>query len=303
MLRSLKSFFTVARLRAPVIAVVMLVFAGCDNSEPLSPSTAAVPEVEPAAFAGGIPFGNFIQPISAYGSLFNGAHANIAANLMVQTLTQIRSRGGRVVLTFTGNLRHYVDGSGHFNLSKWKARVDRFKGINLGPFINDGTIIGHYMIDEPNDPANWNGKPVPPSMLEEMARYSKQIWPNLATIVRVDPKYLGTNHRYLDAAWAQFLWRRGDPNQYIKTMVSEAQHKGLQLVVGLNVIQGGNPQGTLMTAKQVETFGSALLSSNYPCAFISWHYKSSYVGNGSIRDAMNGLRRKAQSRPSKTCRS
>jgi hypothetical protein len=309
MLRSLKSFFSVTRLRVPVFATVILAFAGCENNETFGPAesfapTAAAPEGAAVAFAGGIPMGNFNQPLDAYGALFNGAHANIAPSVLVQTLSQIRARGGRVVLSMSGNhLKNYVDGAGHFSMSKWKARLDRYKGVNFTPFINDGTLIGHYMIDEPNDPANWNGKPVPPSVLEEMARYSKQLWPNLATIVRVDPVYLGSNHKYLDAAWAQYLWRRGDVSDYTKKMVSTAQQKGLQLVVGLNVTHGGNPQGTTMNAGEVENWGSALLSSTYPCAFINWRYYSSYMNTASMRDAMNTLRRKAQSRATKSCRS
>jgi hypothetical protein len=308
MLRSLKSFFRGARLRVPVFAIAILAFSGCENNETFGPAesvapTAAAPEGAAVAFAGGIPIGNFNQPLTEFGAIFNGAHENIAPSQMVAELTQIRARGGRVVLSMTGNhLKNYVDGAGHFSMSKWKDRLNRFRGVNFTPFINDGTVIGHYMIDEPNDPANWGGKPVSASEVEEMARYSKQLWPNMATIVRVDPKYLDNNHRYLDAAWSQYLWRRGDANNYIKTMVASAQDKGLQLIVGLNIVHGGNPQGTAMSAKEVETFGSALLSSNYPCAFINWRYTSNYMNSGGIRDAMRSLRRKAESRPTKSCR-
>ena len=78
--------------------------------------------------------------------------------------------------------------------------------------MNDGTVIAHYLIDEPYDPRNWAGQPIPGSTLEEMAQYSKQIWPNLTTIVRAEPyriKWSGT-YRYLDAAWAQFYNPRGN---------------------------------------------------------------------------------------------
>jgi hypothetical protein len=158
------------------------------------------------------------------------------------------------------------------------------------------------MIDEPNDPANWGGKPVTPSVLEEMAKYSKSRWPNLATIVRVDPKYLATNHRYLDAAWAQYLHRRGNVTDYARTMVAEAQRKGVQLIVGLNVLKGGNPNGTPMSASEVESFGNALLSTTYPCAFINWKYTSTYMSSSSIKSAMASLRRKAENRSTKSCR-
>jgi hypothetical protein len=306
MVHRFKSSFsaaTAARLRVPLLAAMIFAFAGCENNESLSPESIAATEVEVASvgFAGGIPIGNFNQPIGEFGSLFNGAHSNTGPGALMQELAQVKAKGGKVVLALSGSPKYYLE-NGRFSMSKWKARIDRYKGVNFGSYINDGTVIGHYMIDEPNDPSNWNGQPVSPSTLEEMARYSKQLWPNLATIVRVDPKYLGSNHRYLDAAWAQYLYRRGNVNDYVRTMVGEAQRKGLGLVVGLNVLHGGSPNGTPMSASEVESFGSALLSSSYPCAFINWKYTSTYMNSSSIRNAMNKLRNKAESRGTKSCR-
>ena len=128
--------------------------------------------------------------------------------------------------------------------------MNRFRNVNFRSYIEDGTIVGHYLIDEPNDAANWNGKEVSASMVEEMAKYSKSLWPTMATIVRAEPKHMGDNHRYLDAAWAQYLYRRGNVNEYIKDVVGDAQRKGLALVVGMNVLKGGNPNGARMTRQR-----------------------------------------------------
>jgi hypothetical protein len=136
-----------------------------------------------------------------------------------------------------------------------------------------------------------------------MAKYSKQLWPGMATIVRTQPDYLGFNHRYLDAAWAAYLWRRGNVNEYIRENVAEAQKRGLALVVGMNVLRGGNPNGTRMTASEVESWGSAMLSSSYPCAFIMWEWNTDYLESSAMRSAMDGLRRKAENRSNRSCRS
>jgi hypothetical protein len=219
-------------------------------------------------------------------------------------LAAVKARGGRVALALAGSSAHFLDANGHFDFNKWKARVDRFKSENFSSYIKDGTVIGHYMLDEPNDPNNWNGRPVPPSMVEEMAKYSKQIWPNLPTIVRVESSYLvkwsGT-YRYLDAAWAQYVHRKGDVGPFLSRNVADAKRKGLALVVGLNLLRGG-PNHSPMTASQVRTWGSTLLSSSYPCAFISWEYDAAYLSSSSMKEAMSVLRRKAQNRSSKTCR-
>jgi hypothetical protein len=299
----------IARLRAPVLTALLIALTGCDNAKSFDPDTSEAADVGPTnggplasgSFAGGIPIGFFAQPISEFGPRYNGAHSNSAPHLLLRDLAAIKTRGGKVVLALSGSQNYYVS-DGHFSLTKWKERVNRYKGVNFSSYLNDGTIIGHFLIDEPNDPANWNGQPVPPSVLEEMARYSKQLWPDLVTIVRVEPGYLTSNHHYLDAAWAQYLSRRGPADDYIRRNVADAQERGLGLVVGHNPLKGGTPNGTPMTASEVESWGSALLSSTYPCAFISWKYDASYLSSSSMQSAMDALRRLAQNRSSRSCR-
>jgi hypothetical protein len=299
--------------RSAVLALSALAFAGCDANETLEPDsnppadatgTEAVPVNDltvAAAARRGIPIGHFNQPVSTFGKVYNGGHNNITPSQMLRELAAVRARGGRMLLSLAGSPKYYKEG-GHFSMTKWKARVNRYKGINFTSFINDGTIIGHFMIDEPNDPKNWRGKPVTPSVLEEMARYSKQLWPGMATIVRVEPGYLGRNHRYLDAAWAQYLSRKGTPEAYLRRHVADAQQRRLALAVGLNVLHGGKPNGTRMTASEVKSWGSAMLNSSYPCAFISWTYDRWYLSSRGMTDAMMALRRKAESRSNKSCK-
>jgi len=314
----------IARFRAPVAVALLLSLAACNDDsftpdrsttpDPVDqvPAVAedgeiqAIPVAGPelaTSFAGGIPIGTFDQPTSEFGSRYNGAQRIIATSYIVNELSTIRSRGGKVVLLLAGSQPHYLNSDGTFSLSKWKARVAQYRNINLSAFINDGTIIAHYLIDEPYDPKNFGGKPVPGATLEEMAKYSKSIWPSMKTVVRAEPyliKWSGTYHA-LDAAWAQYLARKGNVNDYIQKNVSTAKQMGLGLVVGLNLPKGGTPDGTWMTPSQVQSFGSALLSSDYSCAFISWEYNSTKLNTTAMRDAMSQLRRKAQSRASRSC--
>ena len=184
MLTSFKFDRALARLRAPLFAACFVGLAACGAEDSVAPTpqdnlqvqddveVVAVDQsqVENASFAGGIPFGLAAQPLSLFGSRFNGGKRTIAPGQMLKELSAIRSRGGRVVVMLAGNPRHYKDGDGHFSLEKWKNRVNEFRGINFKPYIDDGTVIGHYLLDEPNDPKNWSGRPVSASTVEEMAK-------------------------------------------------------------------------------------------------------------------------------------
>ncbi|HEX6405726.1 MAG TPA: hypothetical protein VFZ90_00930 [Gemmatimonadales bacterium] len=268
---------------------------------PIASSTSA-PSFS-STFAGGIPFGTFAQPIEAFDNVLNGSKVNIAPDQMLKVLGQIKARGGRVVLALAGHEKYYKDAQGHFSFSLWKERVNRYRGVNLSSYVSDGTVIGHYMIDEPNDPYNWNGQPIPGSMLEEMAKYSKSIWPTMPTIVRSHPTYMDnftTTYKYLDAAWAQYAERFGDPRAYLAANIAAARSKGLALVVGLNITMG-TLKKTEISAQQLESWGSALLSDSYPCAFISWQYQATYLNRSDIRAAMARLAQKAASHAARSC--
>jgi hypothetical protein len=126
----------------------------------------------------------------------------------------------------------------------------------------------------------------------------------MSTVVRAYPDYLADwsgTYRYLDAGWAQYVARKGPISTFTNQNVALAKRKGLALVVGLNVLYGG-PRGSRMSASQVKSWGSTLLNSSYPCAFISYQYKSSYLNTSSMKDAMSYLHRKAKNRGAKSCR-
>lgn len=261
----------------------------------------------------GIPFGTFHLPPASYGRPLNGNITTLSPYLLLSYLSQAKRTGTRVILSFSGNEKTFQNANRSFSLSKWQARIRRFHGINFTSYINDGTIIGHYLIDEPSDPTNWGGRLVSRATLDAMARYSKQLWPRLPTVVRAPPKYLkGYKYRYLDAAWAQYHSRFGSPAAYIATAVRDAKAAGLQLVTGMNSLAGSNSSGLRgyysprgnwsMTASQVRTWGGAIMANTYPCAFLNWRYNQFYQARSDIKSAYGYLLAKARARTTKSCR-
>jgi hypothetical protein len=281
-----------ARLRALSLIALGAALAGCDTDRLTNSSEQGVPASEPVTlapafavgFRGGLPFGTWALPTSMFGDVYNGAVRNIDPSQLLSELAAIKARGGRVILAMAGNEENYKDAA------------------NFNSYIDDGTVMGHYIIDEPNDPANWGNQPVPGTMVEELAAYSKSIWPKMATVVRVEPTYLAkwTGYHALDAAWAQWVTNRGDPADYIRGQAAEAQKIGLNLVTGLNIIKGA-PNQQPLSASTVLSAGSALLANDYPCAFISWEYDADYLARSDIKSAMGQLSNKAEAHSAHSC--
>jgi hypothetical protein len=125
----------------------------------------------------------------------------------------------------------------------------------------------------------------------------------MATIVRAEPSQIRWTRRYqyLDAAWAQYVYRKGNAGDFIRRNIADAQRMGLGLVVGLNVLRGG-PGGRRLTASEITSWGSTLLNTSYPCAFVSWQYSSTYLNTSAIKRAMSVVRAKARNRGIRSCR-
>jgi hypothetical protein len=146
-----------------------------------------------------------------------------------------------------------------------------------------------------------------------MAKFSKQLWPDMNTLVRVVPSWLASSrsgYKYLDAGWAQYSARKGDADDWTGAEVRVAQELGLGLVVSLNILNGGNGSSRTkgktrgqyaMSGSEILKYGSALLDEGYACAFLMWRYDSKFFKQRDVRAAMNALSEKAKNHPAQSC--
>jgi hypothetical protein len=264
----------------------------------------------------GIAFGPQHLPESLFSSTYTGTVWLASPVTVLAKLEAARKAHARVILNLTSTPgSQNPDGS--FSLELWKKRVDRFKGINFEPYIANGTLLGHYLMDEPHSAKNWDGQPVPFADIEAAGRYSKQLWLNMTTFVRTHPGFLegaAFPWVHVDAAWAQYSARRGDARAYVQSNVASARSLRLGLVLGMNVLTGGTSdsgipgfhEGTwAMSASQVKAWGSILAAEPYACAFSLWKYDKAnpaYFERPDIQSAAAEVSRLAANRPQASCR-
>jgi hypothetical protein len=279
-------------------------------------STSITPALAGGA-APGIMFGTFDLDLALLGALHTGTLRLPTPYTLPIELSTARARGARIVLRLSGSDSRVKNADGTFSFSKWKTWVDRFKTVNFSSYITDGTIVGHYLIDEPYRAVRWGGKIIPQSTIEQMAQYSKQLWPGMITFVRAPPSWLAGStitYRYLDAGWAQYASYQGDATKWITAEVAKAKLKGLGIMVGANVLDGGNGssgiRGTLsgkysMSAAELRAYGTALLNQTYACGWFNWSYLytgSTYFARSDIKSAMTDLSNKAKTHVKTSCR-
>jgi hypothetical protein len=150
--------------------------------------------------------------------------------------------------------------------------------------------------------------------VEEMAKYSKQLYPGMPTLVRVVPSWLASvsvTYTYLDAGWTQYERGKGDAGDWVTAEAAAAKRKGLGLVVGMNVLDGGDGSSRIagytkgkyaMSATELRKHGFALLANSYACGFFNWSHDTDYYGRSDIKSAMADLSAKAKAHAKTACR-
>jgi hypothetical protein len=301
-----------ARFRAASVITLLALVGACnspDLTEPTptdAPSTAADPALDPSfaytsSTAPGNLFGLSGPPTDqyAYTTKWTGALKQyVPSSWALNDLYTAKQYGARVVAGLAGGRSSYKNADGTFSMSKWKYNIDKWRSVSaLTTYISSGTLMAHYLVDEPNWAGGWGGKAITRTQLQEMARYSKSIWPNLATTVRVRAGYLvGYSWPYLDFAWAQ--WEGPlhvpsygmTPEQFRDREITDAKKAGVNLIFGLNYLDGGGGSSKIagtynltyvknrwqMSAAEIKRVGTVLAAASYGCGVVNWAWSKNY---------------------------
>ena len=274
-----------------------------------------------SSFAGvgqGIPLGQFDPQESEFGRPYTGAVTATRRSSLPALLRSAQSTKIRLVLNLAGGQRRYVNPDGTFNLELWKREIDQYRDVDFAPYVTEGLVLAHYLVDEPLSPGTWGGRAISMEEIEEMAHYSKSIWPSLPTTVGgVRPRLLrGFDWHYLDIAWPQWagpLQGGGagrTPEEFRDENVAYAKELGLGLIFGLNVVNGGDGSSGIpgtrqghwrMTGAELQHAGVTLADTPYACAFFIWRHDPEYERRPDIRAALDTIAVAAAARGGTSC--
>jgi hypothetical protein len=249
------------------------------------------------------PVGMFKEQVSDMGIAWtpDGKHLRVAGDIPA-LLASAKAAGARIVIHVTrDNTTFLRNPNGTFNIAKWKAEFDSVAayGNALRQYVKDGTLIGHYALDEPFfDFTNFQA-----ADLEEICRYQKLSWPFVACLVRVANEVLARDtikpaggYRYVDAGWAQlvdFAFENppynGDVQAYYQDNLDKGRQVGLGLMYGFSLLTGGhedppgapegcestpptNRENCAMTATEIRTMADKIsnLGHDQGCGIIGW---------------------------------
>jgi hypothetical protein len=308
------------------VALALLSIAACatpfgDRREEFPDAGPGGPDSTYAGIGRGVPYGMFTLPLDRFHPPITLAARTVSRDQVAAVLRAAQAGKVRLILNLGGGKDNSRGPTAGFDLARWKARIDRYRDVDFGPYVEEGLILAHLLVDEPYAEQSWGGREISQAVVEEMARYSKSIWPTLPTVVRAPPTWLvegDTTFTDLDMAWAQWNgperdgghWRT--PEEFRDENVARAKQLGLGLIVGLNQLNAGdgssgvsgttnNPGHWQMSAGELVRVGTILAETPYVCAFVSWRYDAAFEARADIRAALDSVASVAQTRGGTSC--
>jgi hypothetical protein len=232
----------------------------------------------------------------------------------VQTLLPMaRDAGFRVTLRLTGDHPRYTTPDGDFDLAAWKGMLDPWSGSGVEAFIDDGTLVGHMLLD---DIHNFEGQDPDGAALDEMARYSHELFPDLMVFVRERatemPEPPGGRYHHVDAVVHQYKASHGDVDRFVVVEGARAKALGVGVIAGLNIANGGDGSSGqagwqegryAMSGAEILAYGSRLADEPGVLGLLAWEYDgeerwsdgsvgSAWFDQEAQRSALLGLSRR-----------
>lgn len=268
-------------------------------------------------------FNNSAEELNGINTQFSATVFQVSGEAVPYSINQlgwVHDSSLKITMRFTHDYDQYKKIDGSFDINLWKADLDSWTadadGVGAGtetfadqviPFVTNGTLVGHMILDDIANYSFDNPTALDPTAqeLDEMACYSDSIFgDNLMTFVRqrcdlVPALPSGARYQCLDACVNQFTNYPGNPdehgdvNAYASVVAAAASDRGLQVINGLNIADGGNGDSGqagitnnhfAMSADEITDYGTVLLDKTFfpdLQLFLMWKYDGLHDWNGN----------------------
>ena len=214
----------------------------------------------------------------------------------VKILDRARQDHAHIFITMAGGRNRFQDEHGAFSLDMFQSQIERFRGLDLSSYVKDGTVLGHLMFDEPHDPTNWDGRPVPPSVVDQAAKISKELWPYLPTSIGSPPTYITKDGpmKYLDYCSAAYARKQGPFSAWLDRQVTTARAGKVKLVVTINVLdfagKGMRAENLRsMSSTDLESLATTALDNPYVAAVLMWKWDPDFTAIPGVQRSIERM--------------
>jgi len=160
----------------------------------------------------------------------------------------------KVLVALTGSKKGYTDSKGCFSQSLWRARLDEAPAETIRKYVESGTIIGLYAIDEPHDwGKSGSCKEVSYTDIDAACGYARQKWPGISCGVNSPPGWLKkglkeTSFSHLGFLFTQYNTSRGNVDHWIDKQLKDAGWFKGKIYLSINTVANSPSTNELLKA-------------------------------------------------------
>jgi hypothetical protein len=287
--------------------------------------------------AAGIPYGPFgsfatttqLKPNTETFTLTLGP---TTASNIVTLLAAARAAKIKMILAMTGGSHSNYLTDGVFDYTKWKAKMDTYNTAAIrdavAKAVADGTILGNFVMDEPNvsgggDGNTWGPKgTMTKARVDGMCGYVKAMFPTLPVGVAHNHNTFEPDQSYTVCEFLidQYAYRKGSVTTFRDEGLALGQRDNIAIIFSLNTLSGGiqaardglwycDPETTggrgtfdptcRMTPEQIREFGRVLGPAG--CALLMWRYDDVMMQDLEYQRAFRDVAAMLATAPAKSC--
>ena len=210
-----------------------------------------------------LPFGNSNIPVTGM-AYWNATQVHFTVKSAINLINAAAANNAMILVTM-GPENGWRPG-GTVSLAAWKAQLQALYDnpairAAMETAIANGVLFCHYVIDEPFHPRRWGTRPWTFTEVEQMCVFSKTLFENWRTMIRVSP----TDPRYLrkmvglDTMWAEYHTERGDIHRFRDERIAKILEYEHDLIFGLHYLDfHGVGTRAVITAAELDFYGNIL---------------------------------------------
>jgi hypothetical protein len=246
---------------------------------------------------------------------FTGTVSYVSPSGILQLLSSMRANRVSGFLKLTGDAHSTYITAGQFDIAKWKAATARYDTPEIktavAQAVQDGILLGYSMIDEPNH-YSWGGV-ITKAVIDEMAMFSKSIFPTLPTAAVAPYKWRGAErYKVLDVIIAGTWKETGTSTAWRDAAVEAAKLNGVALAPVLNILGAAVTPGCLprpgggdtcvLTPAEIRDWAITLGTDPYTCGMFMWRFDATLWGMPEYLAAFKDVSTALAKKPVKSCR-
>lgn len=196
-------------------------------------------------------------------------------------LPALQSAGVKAIVALAGGKPQFSDPRGCFSGELWKQSIDKHDVEEIQRYVDSGTIVGLYAVDEPHD---WKCGPSYAD-IDAICAYANSKWPKMPCGVNAPPSWMERGRQqmpHVGFLFVQYSARKGTVKDWTARQVSESSWFKGDVWLSVQLLQ---PR---ISVAEFKSAGLEICSA-HPRGVMFWKWSDEWFAQPGAREAAQAI--------------